>query len=83
MLTYKRSEKMLKCLENLVGLPKLNKIIIVWNAVDLPDVNFPWPKQDVQMQVKTGKNMIPTRLAIFMNKVHRILRIPDCASTAE
>jgi alpha-1,4-N-acetylglucosaminyltransferase EXTL3 len=44
ILTYKRVDELMKILVHLNGLPKLDKIVIVWNSPDFPTRDLKWPE---------------------------------------
>lgn len=55
MLTYKRTETMLRLLKHLNELPKLNKVLIIWNNKDPPHPGLKWP--NVTYPVKVNKTL--------------------------
>ncbi|XP_071942366.1 exostosin-like 3 [Antedon mediterranea] len=62
MLTYEREKVLMSALERLVGLPYLNKVIVVWNSPEPPKDDLLWPRIHVPIKViKTKKNSLNNR----------------------
>ena len=51
MLTYERSDVLIKAITRLKGLPYLNKVLVVWNNPSQPSENLGWPDIDVPVVV--------------------------------
>jgi alpha-1,4-N-acetylglucosaminyltransferase EXTL3 len=51
ILTYKRMKSVLALLRRLMGLPFMNKIVIVWNNPEPPHHAVQWPDVGVPLQV--------------------------------
>nr|CAB3244016.1 exostosin-like 3 [Phallusia mammillata] len=51
MLTYERDDVLMQAIERLIGLPHLNKVVVVWNSPQPPNDALRWPKIDVEVVV--------------------------------
>jgi alpha-1,4-N-acetylglucosaminyltransferase EXTL3 len=51
MLTYEREQVLLASIARLVGLPYLNKVVVVWNSPKPPAEDLRWPDIGVPVQV--------------------------------
>lgn len=51
MLTYERSDVLIKAVTRLKGLPYLNKVLVVWNNPAVPSENLGWPEIGVPVVV--------------------------------
>jgi len=51
VLTYKRTDIMLKLLQHLSGLPSLNQVLLIWNSEELPGSNLKWPNVSYPIRV--------------------------------
>jgi hypothetical protein len=51
MLTHRRVEKLFKILKSLDGIPKLNKVIVIWNAPESPNPDLEWPQVNINIKV--------------------------------
>jgi len=51
MLTYEREQVLLASIARLVGLPYLNKVLVVWNSPKPPSEDLRWPDIGVPVQV--------------------------------
>ncbi len=49
--TYDRPDGLKKALLDLVDLPNVDKILVIWNSQVVPDGNFRWPDVHVPLQV--------------------------------
>ncbi|XP_052763160.1 exostosin-like 3 isoform X2 [Mya arenaria] len=66
MLTYERSDVLIKAITRLKGLPYLNKVIVVWNNPSMPSENLGWPEIGVPVVViKMAKNSLNNRFLPF------------------
>ncbi|KAL4218501.1 Exostoses (Multiple)-like 3 [Mactra antiquata] len=66
MLTYERSDVLIKAITRLKGLPYLNKVIVVWNNPSVPSENLGWPDIGVPVVVvKMSKNSLNNRFLPF------------------
>ncbi|XP_045181554.2 exostosin-like 3 [Mercenaria mercenaria] len=66
MLTYERSDVLIKAITRLKGLPYLNKVIVVWNNPAVPSENLGWPDIGVPVVVvKMSKNSLNNRFLPF------------------
>lgn len=52
MLTYERSDVLIRAITRLKGLPYLNKVIVVWNNPAVPSENLGWPEIGVPVVVR-------------------------------
>jgi len=51
MLTYERSDVLIRAITRLKGLPYLNKVVVVWNNPAMPSENLGWPDIGVPVVV--------------------------------
>ncbi|XP_033121610.1 exostosin-like 3 [Anneissia japonica] len=81
MLTYEREKVLMTALERLVGLPYLNKVVVVWNSPEPPSDDLLWPQIHVPIKViKTKKNSLNNRFLPYDEiDTEAILSIDDDA----
>uniref|UniRef100_H2ZHK7 Exostosin-like 3 n=1 Tax=Ciona savignyi TaxID=51511 RepID=H2ZHK7_CIOSA len=81
MLTYKREEVLLQAVERLIGLPHLNKIIVVWNSPEPPGAELRWPDVGVKVVViHPEKNSLNNRFLPWSEiNTEAVLSIDDDA----
>ncbi|XP_072038914.1 LOW QUALITY PROTEIN: exostosin-like 3 [Amphiura filiformis] len=81
MLTYERETVLLTSLQRLMGLPYLNKILVVWNSPEPPNTDIVWPEIHVPIKViKTKKNSLNNRFLPYDEiETEAILSIDDDA----
>lgn len=79
LLTYERSDVLIKAITRLKGLPYLNKVIVVWNNPAPPSENLGWPEIGVPVIVlKMSKNSLNNRFLPFEAiETEAILSIDD------
>ncbi|XP_052236593.1 exostosin-like 3 [Dreissena polymorpha] len=79
MLTYERSDVLIKAVTRLKGLPHLNKVIVVWNNPTVPSENLGWPEIGVPVVVvKMAKNSLNNRFLPFEDiQTEAVLSIDD------
>lgn len=51
ILTYERELVLIEAIQRLVGLPYLNKVIVVWNSPEPPSLSLRWPDIGVPIHV--------------------------------
>lgn len=81
ILTYQREAVMVSSVERLLGIPFLNKVIIVWNSPQPPAEDLVWPEIHVPVKVlKGGKNSLNNRFLPFDEiETEAVLSIDDDA----
>lgn len=79
MLTYERSDVLIKAITRLKGLPYLNKVLVVWNNPAPPSENLGWPEIGVPVVVvKMSKNSLNNRFLPFQAiETEAVLSIDD------
>ena len=58
ILTYERELVLIEAIQRLVGLPYLNKVIVVWNSPEPPSLSLRWPDIGVPVHVSAVNNVI-------------------------
>nr|XP_002121020.1 exostosin-like 3 isoform X1 [Ciona intestinalis] len=81
MLTYKREEVLLQAVERLIGLPHLNKIVVVWNSPEPPGPELHWPDIGASVVVvHPEKNSLNNRFVPWSEvETEAVLSIDDDA----
>ncbi|XP_078665136.1 exostosin-like 3 [Branchiostoma floridae x Branchiostoma belcheri] len=81
MLTYERESVLINSLQRLIGLPYLNKVLVVWNSPNLPSEDLRWPDIGVPIVViRTKKNSLNNRFLPYdVIETEAILSIDDDA----
>ncbi|XP_059487728.1 exostosin-3 [Neocloeon triangulifer] len=81
MLTYEREQVLLASIARLVGLPYLNKVVVVWNSPKPPAEDLRWPDIGVPVQViKAGRNSLNNRFLPYdAIETEAILSVDDDA----
>ena len=82
MLTYEREDVLLQAIERLMGLPHLNKVVVVWNSNGAkPSIDLQWPDIGVEVVViQTDKNSLNNRFIPYSDiTTEAVLSIDDDA----
>jgi len=51
ILTYEREAVLINAISRFKGLPHLNKVVVVWNSLQLPAEDLHWPDIGVKIHV--------------------------------
>ncbi|XP_038051688.1 exostosin-like 3 [Patiria miniata] len=81
ILTYERDALLMTSLERLMGLPYLNKVIVVWNSPKPAAADIIWPEIHVPIKVvRTKKNSLNNRFLPYDEiETEAILSLDDDA----
>ncbi|XP_071494929.1 exostosin-like 3 [Diadema antillarum] len=81
MLTYEREAVLMNSLQRLMGLPFLNKVLVVWNAPAAPSPDLVWPEIHVPIKVvRTSANSLNNRFLPYDEiETEAILSLDDDA----
>ncbi|CAB3359251.1 Hypothetical predicted protein [Cloeon dipterum] len=81
MLTYEREQVLLASIARLVGLPYLNKVVVLWNSPKPPAEDLRWPDIGVPVEIiKAGRNSLNNRFLPYdAIETEAILSVDDDA----
>ncbi|KAF4528806.1 hypothetical protein B566_EDAN017309 [Ephemera danica] len=81
LLTYEREQVLLASIGRLLGLPYLNKVVVVWNSPKPPVEDLRWPDIGVPVHViKAGRNSLNNRFLPYdVIETEAILSVDDDA----
>ncbi|XP_053211601.1 exostosin-3-like [Panonychus citri] len=79
MLTYERETILIKSLERLLGLPYLNKVLVIWNSPRKPSDDVKWPDLGVPINViEADQNSLNNRFKPYSQiETEAILSMDD------